>query len=79
VHIHARMPYPYMHSCIYACIYRCIERDKERCRERRRARHVIGCVDIVDHALVEQQADYVGESPLDSCDEDGLASLHREG
>ena len=43
------------------------------------ARNVIVCVDIVDHALVEQQADYVGESPLDSCDEDGLASLHREG
>jgi hypothetical protein len=36
-------------------------------------------VDIVDHALVKQQADQVRESPLGSSDKDVLASLDIQG
>ena len=41
-------------------------------------RDIVRRVDIVDHALVDQQADHVRESPLDSSDKDGLASLDKE-
>jgi hypothetical protein len=50
---------------------------RERCSERG-ASDIIRRVDIVDHALFDQQADHVGESQLGSSDEDGIASLHME-